>query len=78
MLAGISRAFLSNSATTIIAAIGAMTFAASGAAPTALYQQYQENFGLVPFTVTVIFAAYVLSLLMALLMTGSLSEALSR
>jgi hypothetical protein len=37
----------------------------SGAAPTPLYHQYQESFGLTPFTVTIIFAAGVLSLLMA-------------
>jgi hypothetical protein len=54
---------LSNSATTIIAVITAMTFSACGAAPTPLYQQYQEAMGLTPFMLTVIFAAYVLSLL---------------
>src|SRR5262249_16800083 len=52
----------------------AMTFAASGAAPTTLYQRYQEIFGLTPFILTVIFGAYVLSLLGALLTVGSLSD----
>ena len=57
------RASLSYKATTVIAVITAMTFAASGAAPTTLYQRYQEVFGLTPFILTVIFGAYVLSLL---------------
>ncbi len=72
------RASLSNTATTVVAVIAAMTFAASGAAPTPLYHQYQESFGLTPFTVTIIFAAYVLSLLAALLTVGSLSDYIGR
>jgi hypothetical protein len=71
-------ASLSNSVTTVIATITVMTFSASGAAPTPLYHQYQESFGLTPFTVTIIFAAYVLSLLMALLKVGSLSDYIGR
>jgi MFS family permease len=55
-----------------------MTFAASGAAPTPLYHQYQEVFGLTPFMLTVIFGAYVLSLLGALLTVGSLSDYIGR
>jgi hypothetical protein len=66
------RESLSYRATTLIAVITAMTFAASGAAPTTLYHQYQETFGLTPFMLTVIFGAYVLSLLGALLTVGSL------
>jgi hypothetical protein len=73
-----SRASLSNTATTIIAAIAAMTFSASGAAPTPLYQQYQENMALAPAMLTIIFAAYVLCLLSALLTTGSLSDHIGR
>ena len=52
-----SRASLSYKATTLIAVITAMTFAASGAAPTTLYHQYQETFGLTPFILTVIFGS---------------------
>jgi MFS family permease len=55
-----------------------MTFSASGAAPTPLYHQYQESFGLTPFAITIIFAAYVLSLLAALLTVGSLSDYIGR
>jgi hypothetical protein len=62
----------------VVAAIAAMTFSASGAAPTPLYSHYQESFGLTPFMVTIIFAAYVLSLLAALLTVGSLSDYIGR
>ena len=55
-----------------------MTFSASGAAPTPLYHLYQERFGLTQAMVTVIFAAYVLSLLLALLTTGALSDHVGR
>src|SRR5712671_6788915 len=62
----------------IVAMITSMTFSASGAAPTPLYRLYQEHFGLTPAMVTVIFAAYVLSLLLALLTTGALSDHIGR
>src|ERR1700742_1519795 len=73
-----ARTSLSNTATTVMAVFTAMTFSASGAAPTPLYQQYLESFGLTPFMLTVIFAAYVLSLLLALLTVGSLSDHIGR
>jgi MFS family permease len=73
-----SRTSLSNTSSTFFAALAAMTFSASGAAPTPLFQQYQESYGLTPAMLTIIFAAYVLSLLMALLMTGSLSDYVGR
>ena len=44
----------------------------------ALYLRYQEAFGLTPFILTVIFGAYVLSLLGALLTVGSLSDYIGR
>jgi MFS family permease len=72
------RPALSNATTTAVAVITAMTFSASGAAPTPLYHQYQESFGLTPFAITIIFAAYVLSLLAALLTVGSLSDYIGR
>jgi MFS family permease len=55
-----------------------MTFSACGAAPTPLYQHYQESFGLTPFVLTIVFAAYVVSLLAALLTVGSLSDYIGR
>ncbi len=42
------------------------------------YHQYQDSFGLTPFAITIIFAAYVLSLLAALLTVGSLSDFIGR
>ena len=35
--------------TTVTAVAAAITFSASGAAPTPLYHEYQEHFGLTPF-----------------------------
>jgi MFS family permease len=72
------RVSLSDKATIVTAVIAAMTFAASGAAPTTLYQRYQEVFGLTPFVLTIVFAAYVVSLLGALLTVGSLSDYIGR
>ncbi|HEY5301958.1 MAG TPA: MFS transporter, partial [Acetobacteraceae bacterium] len=72
------RLTLSNTAMTAASVVTAMTFSASGAAPTPLYPQYQESFGLLPFMVTLVFAAYVLSLLAALLTVGSLSDHVGR
>src|SRR5258708_12216323 len=59
--------------TTVTAVAAAITFSATGAAPTPLYYEYQQHFGLTPFMITIIFAAYVLCLLLALLTVGSLS-----
>jgi MFS family permease len=73
------RTWLSNPATIIVVAMmTGMTFSASGAAPTPLYHLYQERFRLTSAMVTVIFAAYVLSLLLALLTTGPLSDHVGR
>ena len=64
--------------TTAVAVAAAITFSASGAAPTPLYHEYQEHFGLTEFMITIIFAAYVLCLLLALLTVGSLSDHIGR
>jgi MFS family permease len=64
--------------TTATAVAAAITFSASGAEPTPLYYQYEEHFGLTPFMITIIFAAYVLCLLLALLTVGSLSDYIGR
>ncbi len=69
---------LSYAATSTMAVIAAVTFGASGSAPTPLYHQYQESFGLSPLMVTVIFAVYVIFLLGALLTVGSLSDYIGR
>src|SRR6202023_1171356 len=64
--------------TTVTAVAAAITVSASGAAPTPLYYEYQEHFGLTAFMITVIFASYVLCLLLALLTVGSLSDYIGR
>jgi MFS family permease len=64
--------------TTVTAVVASITFSASGAAPTPLYLEYQEHFGLTPFMITIIFAAYVVFLLLALLTVGSLSDYIGR
>ena len=49
---------LSPRATTIYAAITAISFSAASSAPTPLYHFYQQSLGLSPFLVTVIFGCY--------------------
>ncbi|MER6314984.1 MFS transporter [Streptomyces sp. NPDC001581] len=51
---------------------------AASSAPTALYPHYQDAWGLSALTITVVFSAYALALLLALLTTGSLSDHLGR
>jgi MFS family permease len=64
--------------TTVTSVAAAITFSASGAAPTPLYHEYQQHFGLTHSIITIIFAAYALSLLLALLTVGSLSDFIGR
>ncbi|WP_405834561.1 MFS transporter [Streptomyces sp. NBC_00105] len=51
---------------------------AASSAPTPLYPHYQAAWGLSALTITVVFSAYSLALLLALLTTGSLSDHLGR
>jgi len=62
----------------VFGVIAAITFSASAGAPTPLYRLYQEEFGLSPLLLTVIFAVYVFSLLTALLTVGTLSDYVGR
>src|ERR1700730_3053795 len=64
--------------TTATAVAAAITFSATGAAPTPLYYEYQQHFGLTPLMITMIFAAYVLCLLLELLTVGRLSDYIVR
>jgi hypothetical protein len=57
---------------------GAMLIAASSSAVTPLYRLYQASMHLTPFWITVVFAVYVASLLVALLTVGSLSDYVGR
>jgi MFS family permease len=63
---------------TVFATAAAIIFSASAAAPTPLYRHYQEVFGLSPAALTVVFSAYVFSVLSALLTVGTLSDHLGR
>ncbi|MFE3742145.1 MFS transporter [Streptomyces sp. NPDC059134] len=51
---------------------------AASSAPTPLYPLYQDQWGLSALAVTVVFSAYALALLLALLTTGALSDHLGR
>ncbi|MGW0819431.1 MFS transporter [Streptomyces viridiviolaceus] len=62
---------------TLDASILAALLAASSA-PTPLYPLYQDQWGLTALTITVVFSAYALTLLVALLTVGSLSDHLGR
>jgi predicted MFS family arabinose efflux permease len=65
-------------AMTVFAAAAAIVFSASAAAPTPLYRYYQEVFGLSPAVLTIVFSAYVFSVLAALLTVGTLSDYIGR
>src|SRR6266436_2380136 len=69
---------LSPSAMTLFSFAGAMLIAASSSAATPLYRLYQESMHLTPFWITIVFAAYVASLLVALLTVGGLSDYVGR
>jgi hypothetical protein len=54
------------------------TFFGASSAPTPLYALYQAKWGFSPVTLTVVFGTYAFSLLIALLVTGSLSDHIGR
>src|SRR5919199_6906622 len=51
---------------------------AAASAPSPLYSVYAAKWGFSPITLTVVFAVYALALLVALLMTGRMSDGLGR
>lgn len=55
-----------------------VAFLAASSAPTPLYRLYHEQWGVSPLTLTMIFSAYVVSLLFALLIAGRLSDYVGR
>lgn len=61
-----------------IAGLIMVTLMMAAAAPSPLYPVYQQRWGFSPFMLTLIFAAYVVALLAALLCFGSLSDHLGR
>jgi hypothetical protein len=78
MTASTSRRTLPPWAMTIYGVVTAVTFSACTSAPTPLYHFYQQDFGLSPLVVTIIFASYAFSLLAALLTAGGLSDYVGR
>ncbi len=73
-----AKPLFSTRAMTFFATAAAITFSASAAAPTPLYRHYQEAFGLSPAVLTIVFSAYVFSVLAALLTVGTLSDYVGR
>ena len=69
---------LSRPLATVLAFTALASFLAASAAPTPLYRVYQQDFGLTPLMLTVVFAAYSFGLLGSLLTVGSLSDHLGR
>jgi MFS family permease len=61
-----------------VLAFGLGSFFAASSAPTPLYRLYQQDWGFSPGMLTLVFAVYALSLLLALLTTGALSDYLGR
>src|SRR5262245_9127849 len=55
-----------------------VTLLASSSAPTPLYPVYQAEWGFSAITTTVVFGAYAIAVLVALLVVGSLSDHLGR
>ncbi|MBD9587045.1 MFS transporter [Pseudomonas sp. PDM03] len=69
---------VSNRSTLWFLAITLLSFLAASTAPTPLYHLYQEQLHFSAATLTVIFGIYAISLLVALLTVGSLSDYLGR
>jgi hypothetical protein len=63
---------------TLFSFAGALLLMASSSAVTPLYRLYQQSMQLTPFWITIVFAAYVVSLLVALLTVGGLSDYVGR
>ena len=63
---------------TLFSVAGAILIAASSSAATPLYRLYQQSMHLTPFWITIVFAVYVASLLVALLTVGGLSDYVGR
>ncbi|MDR3494763.1 MAG: MFS transporter [Ancalomicrobiaceae bacterium] len=74
----IASSRLSSKATTAYAAATAIIFAATAAAPTPLYHLYRQTFGLTALQITLIFAAYAVSIVASFLTVGRLSDHVGR
>jgi MFS family permease len=56
----------------------AITFSAVASAPTPIYRLYQETLGLTPFEITLIFAIYAITIVIAFLTVARLSDFIGR
>jgi hypothetical protein len=70
--------YLSKGAAFYLLASITVSFLAGSSAPTPLYALYQAQWGFSPITVTIIFGIYAISVLIALLFIGRLSDHLGR
>jgi MFS family permease len=73
-----SAAGKSAKAVAVFHGLALIAFFAASSAPTPLYRFYQEKWSFSPVVLTVIFGAYALALLLALLTMGSLSDHVGR
>jgi len=69
---------LSHSGAVVLHTTTLIAFTAAASAPTPLYRLYQQQWGFETTLLTVIFAAYALALLLALLVAGRLSDHVGR
>jgi MFS family permease len=76
--AGPRRALLSRPAAFASITAVFVLFAAAAAAPSPLYVVYQQEWGFSATTLTVVFAVYVLALILSLLVVGALSDHVGR
>jgi predicted MFS family arabinose efflux permease len=72
------NSYLSRNAAFYLLASITISFLAGSVAPTPLYALYQAQWGFSPITVTIIFGIYAVSVLIALLFVGRLSDHLGR
>ena len=72
------KGYLPRSAAFYLLASITISFLAGSVAPTPLYALYQAQWGFSPITVTFIFGIYALSVLIALLFVGRVSDHLGR
>lgn len=72
------QGLMSRRASIVFKIVALGTIALCSSAPTPLYRIYQEHWGLSPVMVTMVFSAYALSLLVALLIAGGLSDFVGR
>jgi len=62
----------------VVYGVTLLVLVASGSAPSPLYPQYEAEWGIAPLFLTIIFASYVVGLLVSLLTAGALSDFVGR